>query len=133
MLIVKSTKRAQFMPDGNYWKISYQVPVPEGLNREPNVRLDPIAKKCGLLCTMNPDEDDHGGVASFVRRGDTVGREIKDGGLFARGGVIEAVGPTADLPSDADLIIDMSGHVRQIGMWWLVPITNHVARIITHI
>jgi 8-oxoguanine deaminase len=75
-----------------------------------------LLKNAALLCTMNPDEGDHGGVASLGRRGDAVGREIKDGGLFARGGVIEAVGPTADLPSDADMVIDMTGHVVIPGM-----------------
>ncbi|GIS12535.1 MAG: hypothetical protein CM15mP115_16860 [Alphaproteobacteria bacterium] len=35
---------------------------------------------------------------------------------IARGGVIEAVGPTADLPQDADRVIDMTGHVVIPGM-----------------
>lgn len=38
-------------------------------------------------------------------------REIVDGGLFVRDGVIEAVGSTSELPSQADEILDLSGHV----------------------
>ena len=40
---------------------------------------------------------------------DTEHREISDGGLFARNGVIEAVDTTANLPKHADEIIDMAG------------------------
>ena len=65
-----------------------------------------------LLCTMNPADSS----AATVRAGDNVGAEIRNGGLFARGGVIEAVGPTADLPQDADRVIDMTGHVVIPGM-----------------
>jgi 8-oxoguanine deaminase len=38
-------------------------------------------------------------------------REIAGGGLFARDGMIEQVGPSADLPRTADQILDLSGHV----------------------
>lgn len=38
-------------------------------------------------------------------------REIPDGGIFIRDNVIEQVGPTAELPDQADQIIDMSGHI----------------------
>ena len=65
-----------------------------------------------LLCTMNPADSS----AAAVRAGDNVGAEICNGGLFARGGVIEAVGPTSDLPQDADRVIDMTGHVVIPGM-----------------
>ncbi len=43
-------------------------------------------------------------------------REIRDGGLFARDGVIEQVGPTAELPRDADLSLDMRGCVVTPGL-----------------
>ncbi len=36
-------------------------------------------------------------------------REIAGGGLFARDGFIEQVGPSADLPSTADSVLDLSG------------------------
>ncbi|HUS55952.1 MAG TPA: 8-oxoguanine deaminase [Thermohalobaculum sp.] len=43
-------------------------------------------------------------------------REITGGGLLARDGVIEAVGPTAALPRDADEIIDATGCVVTPGL-----------------
>ncbi len=46
----------------------------------------------------------------LVTMGDD-GREIHDGGLFARDGWIEQVGATADLPDRADQVIDCSGMV----------------------
>ena len=71
-----------------------------------------LLRNADLLCTMNPADSS----AATVRAGDNVGNEIRNGGLFARGGVIEAVGPTADLPQDADRVIDMTGHVVIPGM-----------------
>jgi cytosine/adenosine deaminase-related metal-dependent hydrolase len=38
-------------------------------------------------------------------------REIPGGGLFARDGFLEQVGPTAELPSSADVVLDLSGHI----------------------
>jgi cytosine/adenosine deaminase-related metal-dependent hydrolase len=38
-------------------------------------------------------------------------REIAGGGLFARDGVIEQVGPTDALPTTADSLLDMSGRI----------------------
>ena len=38
-------------------------------------------------------------------------REIRNGGLFARDGVILAVGPTAELPETADTVLDLSGQI----------------------
>ena len=71
-----------------------------------------LLRNADLLCTMNPADSS----AATVRAGDNVGAEIRQGGLFARGGVIEAVGPTADLQQDADRVIDMTGHVVIPGM-----------------
>ena len=71
-----------------------------------------LLRNADLLCTMNPADSS----AATVRAGDNVGAEICNGGLFARGGVIEAVGPTSDLPQDADRVIDMTGHVVIPGM-----------------
>jgi 8-oxoguanine deaminase len=38
-------------------------------------------------------------------------REIPGGGIFVRDNLIEQVGPTADLPADADVVLDMSGQI----------------------
>ena len=36
-------------------------------------------------------------------------RELKDAGLYAEDGIIKQVGPTAELPSTADTVIDLTG------------------------
>src|SRR3972149_9919993 len=38
-------------------------------------------------------------------------QEIPDGGLFIRDGFIEQVGPSKDLPQEADEILDLTGHI----------------------
>jgi len=38
-------------------------------------------------------------------------RELTDAGLFARDGIIEQVGPTAQLPKSADVVLDLAGQV----------------------
>ncbi|MGF1472854.1 MAG: 8-oxoguanine deaminase [Rubrobacteraceae bacterium] len=38
-------------------------------------------------------------------------RELPDAGLFARDGIIEQVGPTEELPQDADVVLDMRGQL----------------------
>jgi 8-oxoguanine deaminase len=43
-------------------------------------------------------------------------REIKDGGLFIRDGFIQEVGASADLPSTADEVLDLSGHILLPGL-----------------
>ena len=43
-------------------------------------------------------------------------REIPDGGLFIRDGIIEQVGPSADLPDVADQVLDLGGHVVLPGL-----------------
>src|SRR5574340_1075778 len=43
-------------------------------------------------------------------------REIPGGGLFIRDGFIEQVGPSADLPTQADEVLDLTGHVVLPGM-----------------
>ena len=43
-------------------------------------------------------------------------REIASGGLYARDGVIEAVGAAADLPAEADEVLDLSGAVVVPGL-----------------
>jgi Cytosine deaminase and related metal-dependent hydrolases len=58
-----------------------------------------LIKNAQLLVTM----DDHR-------------REIPGGGLFIRDGFIEQVGPSSELPQNADEVIDMSGHVVMPGL-----------------
>ena len=43
-------------------------------------------------------------------------REIAGGGLFIRDGFIEQVGNTRDLPTTADEILDLSGHILLPGL-----------------
>ncbi len=69
-----------------------------------------LLRNADLLCTMQPV----GGMTG--RAGDDVGREIQGGGLFARDGVIETVGAGDELPHDADIVLDMQGHVVIPGM-----------------
>lgn len=55
-------------------------------------------------------------------------REISGGGLFARDGWIEQVGRTADLPSEADEVVDLEGHVVLPG---LVNTHHHLYQTLT--
>ncbi len=51
----------------------------------------------------------------LIRNADTVitldeqGRQIANGGLFVRDNLIEQIGPTAELPAEADVVIDAAG------------------------
>jgi 8-oxoguanine deaminase len=58
-----------------------------------------LIKNISILVTM----DDHR-------------REIPDGGLFIRDGFIEKVGPTNELPSSADELLDLRGHLVLPGL-----------------
>jgi len=55
-------------------------------------------------------------------------RRLADGGLFVRDGFIEQVGPTADLPTTADTIIDARGKVVLPG---LVNTHHHLYQTLT--
>lgn len=55
-------------------------------------------------------------------------REIPDGGLFARDGVIERVGPTGELPDTADRVIDASDMLVLPG---LVNTHHHFVQTLT--
>ncbi len=55
-------------------------------------------------------------------------REIVDGAVFARDGVIEAVGPSAELPASADLVIDATDQVVIPG---LVNTHHHMFQTLT--
>jgi 8-oxoguanine deaminase len=56
------------------------------------------------------------------------GSEIPGGGLFARDGWIEQVGPTADLPDRADEVVDLDRHVVLPG---LVNTHHHLYQTLT--
>jgi 8-oxoguanine deaminase len=43
-------------------------------------------------------------------------REIPDGGLFVRDGFIEKVGPTSELPGNADEELNLKGHILLPGL-----------------
>jgi cytosine/adenosine deaminase-related metal-dependent hydrolase len=43
-------------------------------------------------------------------------REIPDGGLFIRDGFIEQVGPTSELPAQADEVLDLTDHIVLPGL-----------------
>lgn len=47
---------------------------------------------------------------------DGLRQEISDGGLFIRDGFIEQVGPTSELPQDADQILNLTGHLILPGL-----------------
>lgn len=55
-------------------------------------------------------------------------RKIAGGGLFVRGRVIEQVGPTAELPAEADRVIDARGQVVLPG---LVNTHHHLFQTLT--
>lgn len=58
------------------------------------------------------------------------GTEIPDGALFARDGWIEAVGATSELPSTADEVVDLTGHVVLPG---LVNTHHHLYQTLTRV
>jgi cytosine/adenosine deaminase-related metal-dependent hydrolase len=57
-------------------------------------------------------------------------REISDGALFIRDNIIEAVGPTSDLPSSADEVLDLAGHIVLPG---LVNTHHHFYQSLTRV
>ncbi|MGH2536618.1 MAG: amidohydrolase family protein, partial [Candidatus Promineifilaceae bacterium] len=59
---------------------------------------------------------------------DDARREIAGGGLFARSGVIEQVGPSAELPAAADTVLDLAGHIVLPG---LVNSHHHLYQTLT--
>jgi cytosine/adenosine deaminase-related metal-dependent hydrolase len=57
-------------------------------------------------------------------------RELRDGALFARDGVIEQVGAADDLPKTADVVLDLRGHVVIPG---LVNTHHHLYQNLTRV
>lgn len=57
-------------------------------------------------------------------------REIPDGGIFVRDGFIEQVGPTSEMPSEADEFLDLKGHVVLPG---LVNTHHHFYQTLTRV
>jgi 8-oxoguanine deaminase len=55
-------------------------------------------------------------------------REIPDGGVFIRDGIIEAVGPSVELPATADEVISLAGCVALPG---LVNTHHHMYQSLT--
>lgn len=68
--------------------------------------------------------------ADVVLCQDETNREIANGGLFARDGVIEAVAASDELPQTADRVIDLSGHVLMPG---LVNTHHHLYQNLTRL
>ena len=58
------------------------------------------------------------------------GAEVAGGGLFVRDGWIEQVGPTDELPDEADEVLDLSGHVVLPG---LVNTHHHLYQSLTRV
>jgi cytosine/adenosine deaminase-related metal-dependent hydrolase len=67
---------------------------------------------------------------AYIVTMDDLHREIPDGGLFARDGFIEQVGPTDRLPTKADEILDLSGHVLLPG---LINTHHHFYQTLTRV
>jgi cytosine/adenosine deaminase-related metal-dependent hydrolase len=59
---------------------------------------------------------------------DDAHRRIPNGGLFVRGKAIESVGPTADLPANADTVIDAQGMIVLPG---LINTHHHLYQTLT--
>lgn len=57
-------------------------------------------------------------------------REIENGGLFVRDGVIEQVGLTADLPQTADTVLDLKDHIVLPG---LINTHHHLYQSLTRV
>ena len=70
-----------------------------------------LAKNADVLITMDGER-----------------RELRGGGLFARDGLIELVGPTEDLPQTADVVLDVSGQILLPG---LINAHHHLDQTLT--
>jgi cytosine/adenosine deaminase-related metal-dependent hydrolase len=66
--------------------------------------------------------------ADMVVTMDAARREIRGGGLFARDGIIEQVGPDETLPPSADRILDLRGQILLPG---LINCHHHLDQVLT--
>ncbi|MBN3812467.1 8-oxoguanine deaminase [Paraburkholderia sp. Ac-20347] len=82
-----------------------------GMAREPGKGRTLLVKNADMLVTM-----------------DGARREIRGGGLYVEDNRIVAVGPTAELPPDADEVIDATGHLVTPG---LVNTHHHMYQSLT--
>ena len=55
-------------------------------------------------------------IATFDHADAHQSRELANASVFIRGNLIESIGPAADLPQDADEVIDARGHLVMPGM-----------------
>jgi 8-oxoguanine deaminase len=55
-------------------------------------------------------------------------RELRDAGLFARDGFIEQIGPIADLPQTADVVLNLEGQILLPG---LINAHHHLDQVLT--
>ena len=67
-------------------------------------------------------------VATFDNTDPTKSRELAHASVFVRDNLIEAIGPAADLPQDADEVIDACGHLVMPG---LVNTHHHMYQSLT--
>src|SRR5690349_18219126 len=65
---------------------------------------------------------------AYIATMDDHQREIPEGGLFIRRGLIEKVGPMSELPKTADEVLDLKGHVVFPG---LVNTHHHLYQTLT--
>jgi len=70
-----------------------------------------LARHAEILVTMDDDR-----------------REIRDGAIFARDGIVEQVGTTSELPDTADVVLDLTG---QIALPGLVNTHHHLDQTLT--
>ena len=68
--------------------------------------------------------------ASILVTMDASRRELRDGGLFIRAGRIEQVGPTSELPAEADEVLDLKDHIVLPG---LVNTHHHLYQTLTRV
>jgi cytosine/adenosine deaminase-related metal-dependent hydrolase len=66
--------------------------------------------------------------AAMVATMDAARREIAGGGLFARNGIIEQVGPDETLPATADIVLDLTGQILLPG---LINCHHHLDQTLT--
>ena len=54
--------------------------------------------------------------AALIVTMDAQDRELRDAAIFCRDGFIEQIGPAAELPAEADEVLDLAGHIVLPGL-----------------